>query len=162
MIYVIIHTPMHLPNPCHSVAQSCPTLCNPMNCSMPGFPVLHYLYELAQTHVHRVGDVIQPSHPLSPPSAPAFNLSQHQGLFQWVCKLHVYLKTQNPSMCQGLFPNLLCLFIHFILIILWPHGVSAINTLFLKRNRLVKSLTQGVQLIHSRVPISTLAPGCRV
>ena len=53
-----------------------------MNCSMPGFPVLHYLPELAQTHVHWVGDAIQPSHPLSPPSPPAFNLSQHQGLFQ--------------------------------------------------------------------------------
>ena len=63
--------------PCHccSVAQSCPTLCDPMNCSMPGLPVHHQLPELAQTHVHRVGDAIQPSHPLSPPSPPALNLS---------------------------------------------------------------------------------------
>ena len=61
--------------------QSCPTLCDPMDCSMPGVPVPHYLPELAQTHVHRVSDAIQPSHPLSPPS-PAFHLSQHQGLFQ--------------------------------------------------------------------------------
>ena len=71
-----------------SVAQSCPTLCNPMDCSTPGFPVHHQLLELAQTHVHRVGDAIQPSHPLSSPSPPTFNLSQHQGLFQGVSSLH--------------------------------------------------------------------------
>ena len=68
---------------CYSVAKSCLTLCNPMNWSTQGFPVLHYLPEFVQTHVHRVGDAIQPSHPLSPHS-PAFNLSQHQSLFQWV------------------------------------------------------------------------------
>ena len=66
-----------------SVAQSCPTLSNPMDCSMSGFPVHHQPPELAQTHVHWVSNAIQPSHPL-PPSPPAFNLSQHQGLFQWV------------------------------------------------------------------------------
>ena len=59
-----------------SVAQSCLTLCNLMDCSMPGFPVHHQLLELAQTHIHRVGDAIQPSHPLTSPSPPAFNLSQ--------------------------------------------------------------------------------------
>ena len=59
-----------------------------MDCSMPGFPVLHYLLELAQTHFHWVSDAIQPSHPLSPPSPPAFNLFQYQGLFQWVSYLH--------------------------------------------------------------------------
>ena len=64
------------------VTQLCRTLCNPMDCSMPGFPVHHQLPELAQTHVHRVGDAIQPSHPLSSPFPPAFNLSQHQSLFQ--------------------------------------------------------------------------------
>ena len=63
-------------------AQSCPTLSDPMDCSMPGFPLHHHLPELAQTHVHRVGDAIQPSNPLSSPSSPTFNLSQHQGLFQ--------------------------------------------------------------------------------
>ena len=61
-----------------SVAQSCSPLYDPMDCSMPGFPVLHQLSELAQTHVSKVGDVIQPSHPLSFPSPTAFNLSQHQ------------------------------------------------------------------------------------
>ena len=65
-----------------SVAQSRLTLCNPMNCSTPGLPVHHQLPEFTQTHVHRVGDAIQPSHPLSSPSPPAFNLSQHQGLFK--------------------------------------------------------------------------------
>ena len=64
-----------------SVAQSCPTLCDPMNCSMPGLPVHHQLPEFTQTHVHLVGDAIQPSHPLSSPSPPAPNPSQHQGLF---------------------------------------------------------------------------------
>ena len=60
-----------------SVAQSCPTLCDPMDCSAPGFPVHHQLPELAQTHVHQVSDGIKPSHSLSPPSSPTFNLSQH-------------------------------------------------------------------------------------
>ena len=64
--------------------QSCLTLCDPMNCSMPGLPVHHQLPEFTQTHVDWIGDTIQPSHPLSPPSPPIFNLSQHQGLFQWV------------------------------------------------------------------------------
>ena len=66
-----------------SVTQSCPILCNPMDRSMPGFPVHHQLLELAQTHVHQVGDAIQPSHPLLCPSPPAFTLSQHHRLFQW-------------------------------------------------------------------------------
>ena len=66
-----------------SVVQSCLTLCDPMDCSMQGLPFYHQLPELAQAHVYRVGDAIRPSHSLSSPS-PAFNLSQHQGLFQWV------------------------------------------------------------------------------
>ena len=65
-----------------SVAHLCPTFCDPMDRSMPGFPVHHQLLELAQTHVHQVGGTIQPSHPLSPSSPFAFNLSQHQGLFK--------------------------------------------------------------------------------
>ena len=67
-----------------SVAQSCLTLCNPMNCSIPGIPVHHQLLEFIQTHVHQVGDAIQPSHPLSSPSPPAPNPSHNQSLFQWV------------------------------------------------------------------------------
>ena len=65
-----------------SVAQLCPTLCDPMNRRTPGVPVHHQLPDITQTHVHRVGDAIQPSHPLSSPSPPAPNPSQHQGLFQ--------------------------------------------------------------------------------
>ena len=71
-----------------SVPQSCLTLCDPMNRSTPGLPVHHQLQEFTQTHVHWVSDAIQPSHPLSSPSPPAFNLSQHQGLFQWVGSSH--------------------------------------------------------------------------
>ena len=74
-----------------SVTQSCLTLCDPMDCSTPGLPVYHLL-ELAQTHVHQVSDAIQPSHPLSSPSPPTFNLSQHQGLFRWVSCLHQVVK----------------------------------------------------------------------
>ena len=79
-------------NQSSSVAQSCSTLCNPMDCSTPGFPVHHQHLKLAQTHVHWIGDAIQPSHPLSSPFPPAFNLSQHQGLFQWVSPLHQVAK----------------------------------------------------------------------
>ena len=75
-----------------SVAQSCPTLCDPMDCSMPGLPVDHQLLDLVQTHVHWVGDAIQPSRRLSSPSPPAFNLSQHQGLFKWASSLHQVAK----------------------------------------------------------------------
>ena len=67
-----------------SVTQLCPTLCDPMNRSTPGLPVHHQLPEFTQIHIHWIGDAIQPSYPLSSPPPPAFNLSQHQGLFQWV------------------------------------------------------------------------------
>ena len=75
--------PWSLPYRFSSVTQSCPTLCNPMDCSSPGLPVHHQLLKFTQTHVHWVSDAIQPSHSLSSPSPPAFNLSQHQGLFNW-------------------------------------------------------------------------------
>ena len=95
-----------------SVAQSCPTLCNPMNLSTPGLPVHHQLPEFTQTHVHRVSDAIQPFHPLSSPSPPAPNLSQHQGLFQWVNSLHEVAKVlefqlQHQSFQWTLRTNLL-------------------------------------------------------
>ena len=85
-------------NLCHhlvqfsSVAQSCLTLCNPMNCSTPGLPVHHKFPESTQADVHWAGDTIQPSHPLSSPSPPALNLSQHQGLFKWVSSSHQVAK----------------------------------------------------------------------
>ena len=75
-----------------SVSQSCPTLCDPMNHSTPGLPVHHQLPEFTQTHVHRVGHAIQPSHPQSSPSPPAPNPSQHQSLFQWVNSSHEVAK----------------------------------------------------------------------
>ena len=75
-----------------SVAQSCPTLWDPMDCGTPGLPLHHQSLEFTQTHVHWVGDAIQPSHPLSSPSLPAFNLSQHQGLFKWVSSSHQVAK----------------------------------------------------------------------
>ena len=74
------------------VAQSCPTLCDPMKHSTPGLPVNHQLPEFTQTHVHRVRDAIQPSHPLSSPSLPGPNPSQHQSLFQWVNSSHEVAK----------------------------------------------------------------------
>ena len=75
-----------------SVTQSCPTLCDHMNCSTPGFPVYHQLLEFTQTHVHRVSDAIQPSHPLVPLSPPAPSPSQHQSLFLRVNSLHEVAK----------------------------------------------------------------------
>ena len=75
-----------------SVAQSCPTLCNPMDRSTPGLPVHHHLLQFTQTHAHWVGDVIQPSHPLSSPSPPTPNPSHHQCLFQWVNTSHEVAK----------------------------------------------------------------------
>ena len=75
-----------------SVTQSCPTLCDPMNCSTPGLPVHHQLPEFTQTYVHRVGNAIQPSHPLSSPSPPTLNPSQRQSLFQWVNSSHEVAK----------------------------------------------------------------------
>ena len=75
-----------------SVAQSCLTLCDPMNCSTPGLPVHHQLMVFTQTHAHQVNDAIQPSHPLSSSPPPAFNLSQHQGFFKWVSSSHQVAK----------------------------------------------------------------------
>ena len=75
-----------------SVTQSCPTLCDPMNCSTPGLPIHHQPQEFTQTHVLWVGDAIQPSHRLLPPSPPAPNPSQHQSLFQWVNSSHEVAK----------------------------------------------------------------------
>ena len=75
-----------------SVAQSCPPLCDPMDCSTPGFPVHNQLLCATQVHVHQVSDAIQPSHPLSIPSPPSVNLTQYQGLFQWVSSSHQLAK----------------------------------------------------------------------
>ena len=95
-----------------SIAQLCTTLCDPMNRSTPGLPVHHQLTEFTQTHVHRVSDAIQPSHPLSSPSPPAPNSSQHQSLFQWVNHSHggqstgvSALASFLPKKSQGWYPS---------------------------------------------------------
>ena len=85
------------------VTQSCPTLCSPMDCNMPGFPVHHQLLELTQTLVHWVGDALQPSHLLSSLSPPAFNLSQHLGLFKWVSSSHQVAKILEFQLQHQLF-----------------------------------------------------------
>ena len=88
-----------------SVAQSCPTLCDPMNRSTPGLPVHHQLPGFTHTHVHRVGDAIQPSHTLSSPSPPALNPSQHQSLFQWVNSSHEVQSTGVSTLASVLPKN---------------------------------------------------------
>ena len=103
----------HLRTCCFSVAQSCLTLCDTMDCSTSGIPVLHHLPELTQTHVHWVSDVIQPSHPLSSPSPPALSLSQHQGLLRWVGSLHevakvLELQLQHQSFQRIIRVDFLC------------------------------------------------------
>ena len=122
-----------------SVAQSCLTLWDPMDCSTPGFPVHHQLPELAQTHVHWISDAIQPSHPLSSLSPPAFKLSQNQGLFQWVSSSHqVNSKLHREKNERGIYnftrsvpwyieysaldTFISKLFFSWILC-LWPHGL---------------------------------------
>ena len=87
-----------------SVAQSCPTLCDPMDCSMPGFPVHHQLLDLVQTHVNWIDDANQPSHPLSSPTPPAFNLPQHRDLFQWVSSSHQVGKVLGDSASASVLP----------------------------------------------------------
>ena len=89
---------------CNSVTQSCVTLCDPMDCNTLGFSVHHQHPELAQTHVHWVGDAIQPFHLLSSPSPPAFNLSQHQGLFKWVSSSHHVAKAIGSSASASVLP----------------------------------------------------------
>ena len=99
----------HMPLMFISVTRSCPILCNPMDCNMPGFPIHHQLLEFTQIHVHGVGDAIQPSHPLSSSSPPAFILSQNRGLFKRVSSSHngskvLEFKPQHQSL-QRIFRN---------------------------------------------------------
>ena len=92
---------------CCSVAKLCPTHFNPMDWDTPGFPVLHHLLAVAQTHFHWVSDAIWPSHPLLPLSPSIFNLSQHEGLFQWVSSLHQVTKVLELQLQHHSFP---CIF----------------------------------------------------
>ena len=130
---------------CYSVAQSCLTLCNPMNCSMPGFAVLHHFPELAQTHVHWVGDAIQPSHPLLSPSPPAFNLSQHQGLFQWVSPSHQVPKVWEIQLHHQSF--------QWIIQGWFPLGLTGLISLLFKRlSRVSSNITVWKHLFFSTQP----------
>ena len=101
---VLIHTTTWMSLQFSSVTQSCPTLCDPMDYSTPGFPVHHQLPEFTQTHVRWVGDSIQPSHSLSSSSLPTFYLSQHQGLFQWVSSSHSGTQSIGVSASASVLP----------------------------------------------------------
>ena len=103
-VKVTMHEWMDKEDVISSVTQSCPTLCNPMDCRTPGFPVHHQLLEHTQTYVHLLSGAMQPSHPLSIPSPPACNLSQHQGLFQWVSSSHQGAKIWGVSASASILP----------------------------------------------------------
>ena len=97
-----------LPYACHCMSvviqsESCPTLCNSMDCSTPGFPVPHHLLEIAQVHVHWICDAIQPFYSLLPSTPPAFNLSEHQGLFEWVGCWHKVTKALDLQLQHQFF-----------------------------------------------------------
>ena len=139
--------------------QSCPTLCNPMNCSTPGFPDLHYLPQLAQTHVHQIGDAIQPSRPLSSPFPPAFNPSQHQGLFQWVDSSHQVakvLKLQFQHISMNISLNIQDWFLLGLigLIYLQPKGLSRVfsNRIVQKHPIFWHSISFLAQLLSYDIP----------
>ena len=92
---------------CRLVAQSCLTLCNPMDCSTPGLPVPHHLPDFAQAHAHCISDAVQPSHLLTPSSPSALSLSQHQGLFHWVICLHQMTKILELQLQHQSFQRIL-------------------------------------------------------
>ena len=95
----------HRSDQIRSVAQSCPTLCDPMNRSMPGLPVYQHLPGFTQAHVHRIRNAIQPSHPLSSPSSPAPKRSQHQSLFQWVNFSHEVARVLEFQLLASFLPK---------------------------------------------------------
>ena len=116
-----------------SVAQWCLTHCNCMDCSTLGFPVHHQLLEFTQTHGHRVGDAIQPSHPLSSPSPPAFSLSQHQGLFQWVSSLHQVARVLEFQLQHQSFQGIFRIdFLFYLGMIDWIIGHWWYNSVFIR------------------------------
>ena len=141
-----------------SVAQSCPTLCDPLDCSTPGLPVHHKLPEFTQTHVHRIGDAIQPSHPLSSPSPPDPNPSQHQSLFQWVNSLHKVAKVLEYSA--------LILFIHHI--IHSPQLTDVINNILKalvfqrpkKKKQWIMKMGREPKLLHLQLSLFLTIPQC--
>ena len=136
---------------CCLVTQSCLTLCDPMDCITPGFPVLHYLLEFAQTHVHWVNDAIQPSHPPLPPSPSSLDLTQHQGIFQWVGSSHQVVKVselqhQFTMTIQGWFPLGLTGFISLLFVFQIKDVFSSIKSKYLCQ---FSSSTYPAHLWHS-------------
>ena len=130
-----------------SVTQLCLTLCDPMDCNMPSFPVYHQLPKLAQTHVHGVSDAIQPSHPLLSPSPPAFNLSQHQGLFQWVSSLHQVAKVLGVWTLASVLPMGKRLKMYLYISINSAKSLRKINvTIEPKKTQYMKSYQNGDRL----------------
>ena len=121
-----------------------------MDCSMPGFPVIHYLPEFAQIHVHWVGDAIQPSHPLSPPSSLVLNLPQHQGLFQWVSFLHQVAKYWSFSLSpSNEYSELIPFRIHWFDLLAIPEALkSLLQHHSGKASILQRSAFFMVQLLH--------------
>ena len=140
-----------------SVTQSSPTICDPMNHGMPGFSVHHQLPEFTQTHVHWVGDAIQPSHPLSSPSPPALNLSQHQGIFKWVSSLHQVAKSIGVSASTSVLPKITqdwCSFEWTCWISLHSKGLSRVfsNAIVQKHQFFSTQLSlKSNSLIHTRL-----------
>ena len=115
-----------------SVTQSCLTLCDPMNCSTPGLPVHLQLQESTQTHIHWVGDVIQPSHPLSSPSPPALNLPQHQGLFKCVSSSHRVAKALEFQL-QHQSETLLYPKVHLVKVMVFPVVMYGCDSWIIKK-----------------------------
>ena len=145
-------TVFQIPHQFSSVTQLYPTLCDPMNRSMPGLPIHHQLLESIQTHVHHISNAIQPSHPLSSPSPPALNLSQHQGLFQWVSSSHQVAKywgfcfSVSPS---NEYSGLICVRIHRLdLLAVWGTLKSLLQNHSSKASVLWHSAFFIVQLSH--------------
>jgi len=122
-----------------SVAQSCSTICDPTDCSMPDLPVHHQFPQFTQTHVHWVGDAIQPSHPLSSSSPPTFSVSQHQGIFQWVSSSHQVAKVLESQLQHQSF--------QWILKDWFPSGWT--DCISLQSQRLSRVLSKTTESINS-------------
>ena len=139
---------------CCSVAKSCLTLRNSMNCSTPGFPVLHYLPEFSQTCLHWVGNAIQPCHPLSP-SSPACNLSQQQGLFHWVHSLHHVAKKSNTSL--KIDENRIVPLVHILSFYCSPHNRPVIERQVAGAGKILYSKSQQTENMVNCTPKTILS-----
>ena len=135
-----------------------------MECSTPGFPILHHLTELAQTHVHRIGDAIQPAHPLLSPSPPAFSLSQHQGLSHWVRSSHqvakvLKLQLQHQSFQCPLVPLRGYFFLLWTFENILKANKHSLKASFILCDRMVELSTCAITASDSTAPKSTRKRG---